>query len=69
MQVTKLCDLAVAAEDEAHPDTICSVSWSQRGSYLSVGTNSGNVQIWDVTKVKMCGPNYSTPCMSCQPVH
>lgn len=44
-QVTKLCDLAPG-------DSVCSVSWSQRGTYLSVGTNSGEVQIWDVSKLK-----------------
>jgi hypothetical protein len=37
-QVTKLCDLAPS-------DLVCSVSWSQRGTYLSVGTNSGDVQV------------------------
>ncbi len=30
----------------------CSVSWSQRGSYLSIGTDKGEVQIWDATKCK-----------------
>jgi cell division cycle 20-like protein 1 (cofactor of APC complex) len=42
--VTKLCDLA--------PDTICSVAWSQRGTYLSIGTSQGDVQIWDAARVK-----------------
>ncbi len=45
-KVTKLCDLA------PH-DTVCSVEWSKRGTYLSVGTNSGKVQIWDVAKLKL----------------
>jgi cell division cycle 20-like protein 1 (cofactor of APC complex) len=45
LQVTKLCDLAPG-------DSVCSVSWSQRGTYLSVGTNTGEVQIWDVSKLK-----------------
>lgn len=45
LQVTKLCDLAPG-------DSVCSVSWSQRGTYLSVGTNTGEVQIWDVVKLK-----------------
>ncbi|WIA41163.1 hypothetical protein OEZ86_004780 [Tetradesmus obliquus] len=44
-KVTKLCDLSPG-------DSVCSVSWSQRGTYLSVGTNSGEVQIWDVAKLK-----------------
>ena len=46
MQVTKLTDLAPA-------DTVCSVGWSQKGTYLSVGTNSGKVQLWDVSKMAM----------------
>lgn len=37
-QVTKLCDLAPG-------DNVCSVSWSQRGTYLSVGTGTGEVQV------------------------
>jgi hypothetical protein len=37
-QVTKLCDLGAG-------DSVCSVSWSQRGTYLSVGTNTGEVQV------------------------
>lgn len=44
--VTKLCDLAPS-------DTVCSVEWSRRGTYLSVGTNSGKLQIWDVAKLKL----------------
>ncbi|KAI8476609.1 MAG: activator and specificity factor for anaphase promoting complex [Monoraphidium minutum] len=44
-KVTKLCDLAPT-------DAVCSVAWSQRGTYLSVGTNGGDVQIWDVSKLK-----------------
>ncbi|KAF8062683.1 FZR2 [Scenedesmus sp. PABB004] len=44
-KVTKLCDLAPG-------DSVCSVAWSQRGTYLSVGTNAGEVQIWDVTKLR-----------------
>jgi hypothetical protein len=37
-QVTKLVDLGPG-------DSVCSVAWSQRGTYLSVGSNSGNVQV------------------------
>ncbi|CAK0833272.1 unnamed protein product, partial [Prorocentrum cordatum] len=39
-RVTKLCDLGA-------DDTVTSVSWTQRGSHLAVGTNRGEVQIWD----------------------
>ncbi|KAG2838687.1 Protein FIZZY-RELATED 2 [Phytophthora cactorum] len=44
-KVTMLCDLGPS-------DSVTSVSWSQRGTHLSVGTNSGEVQIWDVSAGK-----------------
>ncbi|KAJ7539437.1 hypothetical protein O6H91_11G092700 [Diphasiastrum complanatum] len=44
-KVTKLCDLGPG-------DGVCSVGWSQRGTYLAIGTNVGDVQIWDVTRCK-----------------
>ena len=46
--MTKLCEFSAEANN-----TVCSVSWSQRGTYLSVGTNSGEVQIWDAAKSKL----------------
>jgi cell division cycle 20-like protein 1 (cofactor of APC complex) len=49
VQVTKLCEFPSGADG----DSVCSVSWSQRGTYLSVGTNNGEVQIWDIAKVKL----------------
>lgn len=55
MQVTKLCDLG-GEEDESRqssPDTVCSVSWSQKGTYLSVGTDSGRALIWDIAKTSL----------------
>lgn len=56
LQVTKLCDLG-GEEDEggqsSPPDTVCSVSWSQKGTYLSVGTDSGRALIWDVSKTTL----------------
>ena len=42
-QVTKLHDLGSR-------DSVTSVCWSKRGTHLSVGTNSGVVQIWDINK-------------------
>lgn len=45
-KVTKLCDLSF------NDDTITSVSWAQRGTHLSVGTNKGEVQLWDTIKCK-----------------
>jgi hypothetical protein len=61
VQVTKLCDLSPG-------DSVCSVSWSQRGTYLSVGTNSGEVQVSTETAEQcICvssshrGP-YVSPC-------
>ena len=44
-KVTRLVDLG---EDMA----VCSVSWSQRGHYLSVGVDNGDVQIWDAVKCR-----------------
>ncbi len=44
-KVTRLADFGSS-------DLVCSVSWSQRGTYLSVGTNRGEVQIWDANKCK-----------------
>jgi len=41
-RVTKLCDLGA-------DDTVTSVSWTARGAHLAVGTNKGEVQIWDAT--------------------
>jgi cell division cycle 20-like protein 1, cofactor of APC complex len=45
-KVTKLCDLSVSE------DTVTAVSWAQRGTHLSVGTNKGEVQLWDTIKCK-----------------
>lgn len=44
-KVTKLVDLAPT-------DAVCSVAWSQRGTYLSVGTSAGETRIFDVVKLK-----------------
>lgn len=44
-KVTKLTDAGEA-------DSICSVSWTRKGSHLAVGTRTGTVQIWDVHKNK-----------------
>ena len=45
-KVTKLCDLSI------NDDTVTAVSWAQRGTHLSVGTNKGEVQLWDAVKCK-----------------
>jgi cell division cycle 20-like protein 1, cofactor of APC complex len=45
-KVTKLCDLSV------NEDTVTGVSWAQRGTHLAVGTNKGEVQLWDTVKCK-----------------
>jgi cell division cycle 20-like protein 1, cofactor of APC complex len=43
-KVTKLCDL---------PDTsITSVAWTQHGTHLAVGTETGNVDIWDAVRCR-----------------
>ncbi|KAK7285214.1 hypothetical protein RJT34_19976 [Clitoria ternatea] len=44
-KVTKLCDLGPY-------DGVCSVQWTREGSFISIGTNLGQVQIWDGTKCK-----------------
>ena len=40
--VSELCDLASSG------DQVTSLNWSAKGSHLSVGTKSGQVQIWDI---------------------
>lgn len=45
-KVTKLCDLAQSE------DIVTSVSWAQRGTHLAIGTNRGEVQLWDAIKCK-----------------
>ncbi|XP_059666292.1 protein FIZZY-RELATED 3 [Cornus florida] len=44
-KVTKLCDLGPG-------DGVCSVQWTREGSYISIGTNLGEVQVWDGTQCK-----------------
>ncbi|GMH19042.1 hypothetical protein Nepgr_020883 [Nepenthes gracilis] len=45
-KVTKLCDLGPS-------DSVCAVQWTREGSYISIGTSLGQVQIWDGAKCKM----------------
>ncbi|RXG70855.1 WD repeat-containing protein fzy-1 [Armadillidium vulgare] len=45
-QVTRLCDLSPDG------DSVTSVSWSERGNHVAVGTHKGLVQVWDVTSSK-----------------
>ncbi|KAF8022080.1 hypothetical protein BT93_G2275 [Corymbia citriodora subsp. variegata] len=44
-KVTKLCDLGPN-------DGVCAVQWTREGSYISIGTSLGQVQIWDGTQCK-----------------
>ncbi|XP_051116482.1 protein FIZZY-RELATED 3 [Andrographis paniculata] len=44
-KVTKLCDLGPQ-------DSVSSVQWTREGSYISVGTNLGQVQVWDGARCK-----------------
>ncbi len=46
-KVTKLCDLGASSQD-----SVTSVSWTQRGTHLAVGVNTGEVQLWDTVKCK-----------------
>lgn len=41
-QVTKLCDLGPY-------DGVCSVQWTREGSFISIGTNLGQVQVLCLT--------------------
>jgi cell division cycle 20-like protein 1 (cofactor of APC complex) len=60
-KVTRLVDLG----DDL---SVCSVSWSQRGHYLSIGVDNGDVQIWDAVKCKklrtMQGHRQRVGCMN-----
>lgn len=44
-KVTKLCDLGLS-------DTVTAVGWAKHGPTFTVGTNNGEVHLWDVTKLK-----------------
>lgn len=46
-QVTRLCDLT------NREDSVSSVSWSEKGNYIAVGTFKGDVQIWDAAASKL----------------
>jgi cell division cycle 20-like protein 1 (cofactor of APC complex) len=46
-KVTKLCDV-----NNNTGDIVTSVSWSQRGTHLAIGVNSGETQIWDIQQLK-----------------
>lgn len=48
-RVHKLCELGSTAA----PDSVCSVAWSGRGSFLAVGTARNETQIWDVQKSQL----------------
>jgi len=60
-KVTRLVDLG----DES---SVCSVSWSQRGHYLSIGTDMGDVQLWDAVRCRkvrtMQGHKQRVGCMN-----
>lgn len=45
-QVTRLCDLS--GQEDNRSDKVTSVSWSERGNLVAVGTETGSVQVWDV---------------------
>ncbi len=44
-KVTKLCDLGLS-------DTVTSVGWAAKGPSFCLGTNNGEVHLWDINKVK-----------------
>ncbi|WVW86388.1 hypothetical protein I302_108434 [Kwoniella bestiolae CBS 10118] len=52
-KVTKLCDLVrVASDGQAVDDTVTGLEWTNKGSTLAIGTNSGLVEIWDAEYCK-----------------
>ncbi|KAI8102945.1 hypothetical protein M9434_005736 [Picochlorum sp. BPE23] len=60
-KVTRLVDLG-------RDTSVCSVAWSQRGHYLSVGVDNGDVQLWDAVKCRrlrlMAGHRQRVGCMN-----
>lgn len=44
-KVTKLCDLGLS-------DTVTSVGWSLKGPQFTLGTNNGELHLWDLNKMK-----------------
>ncbi len=44
-KVTKLCDLGLS-------DTVTSVGWSVKGPMFTLGTNNGELHLWDLNKMK-----------------
>lgn len=49
-RVVKLCEL----DTDNGANSVASVAWSARGSFLAVGTNNNETQIWDVNKSTKC---------------
>lgn len=44
-------NIEVLFENESD-EHVCSLAWIQEGHILAVGTNSGNVELWDCSKMK-----------------
>lgn len=44
-KVTKLCDLGLS-------DTVTSVGWPTKGNQFTLGSNNGEVHLWDIVKLK-----------------
>ena len=55
LQVTKLCDLGPN-------DSVCSVQWTREGSYISIGTHLGQVQVTIYCDVCVCVCVYIYTC-------
>ncbi|WVQ83664.1 hypothetical protein IAT38_005807 [Cryptococcus sp. DSM 104549] len=52
-KVTKLCDLVTETGDGGEiSDSITGLEWTNKGSHLAIGTNSGMVEIWDAEYCK-----------------
>lgn len=52
LQVTRLCDLSNDG------NAVTSVSWSERGGLVAVGTQKGYISVWDVAVNKEVPPTY-----------
>lgn len=49
-KVSRLCDLSAASPLQGSGELITSLSWAKRSNHIAVGTSTGAVHLWDVTK-------------------
>jgi cell division cycle 20-like protein 1 (cofactor of APC complex) len=51
-RVTKLCDLTAPPGASSEGDLVTSLNWTAKGNTVAVGTDKGEVQIWDAERCK-----------------